>query len=75
MQGTFCIKSVLINVTENKLKRKGLPKLLSALEQKKSRSRSQGKVAVTESSSRSIPMQGIESVPINVTKNKLKHRG
>ena len=31
------IESVLINVTENKLKRKGLPKLLSDLEWKKSR--------------------------------------
>ena len=52
MQG---IKSVLINVTENKLKRKGKPKLLSDLEQKKSRSGSQGKITVKEISSRSIP--------------------
>ena len=42
---------------------------------KKSRSGSQGKVTLKEISSRSIPMQGIESVLINVTENKLKHRG
>ena len=50
-------------------------KILSDLEQKKSRSWSQGRVAVKEISSRSIPMQGIESVLINVTKNKLKPKG
>ena len=72
MQG---IKSVLINVTENKLKRKRLPILLSDLEQKKSWSGSQGKVEVKEIISRSIPMQSIESVLINMTKNKLKNRG
>ena len=49
--------------------------LLSDLEQKKSRSGSQGKVAVKEISSRSIPMQGIKSVLINVTENELKHKG
>ena len=43
MQG---IKSVLINVTENELKPKGKPILLRDLEQKKSRSGSQGKVTV-----------------------------
>ena len=72
MQG---IQSVLIDVTENKLKHKGKPKLLSDLEQKKSWSGSQGKVAVKEISSRSIPIQGIESVLINVTENKLKRKG
>ena len=72
MQG---IKSVLINATENELKRKGLPKLLSDLEQKKWRSGSQGKVKVQEISPRSIPMQGIKSVLINVTENELKRRG
>ena len=72
MQG---IKSVLINATENELKRKGSPKLLSDLEQKKSRSGSQGKVAVQEISPRSIPMQGINSVLINATENELKRRG
>ena len=41
----------------------------------KSRSRSQGKVAFKEISSRSIPMQGVESVLINVTENKLKPKG
>ena len=72
MQG---IESVVINVTENKLKYKGKPKLLSDLEQKKSRSGSQGKVAVKKISSMSIPMQGIASVLINVTENQLKYRG
>ena len=65
------IMSVFININESKLKHKGLPKLLSDLEQKKSRSGSQGKVAVKEISSRSILMQGIKSVLINVTENKL----
>ena len=50
-------------------------KILSDLEQEKSRSGSQGKVAVKEISSRSIPMQGIESVLINATENKLKRKG
>ena len=50
-------------------------KILSDLEQEKSRSGSQGKVEVKEISSRSIPMQGIESVLINVTENKLKLKG
>ena len=45
MQG---IESVLINATENKLKRKDKPKLLSDLERKKLRSGSQEKVAVKE---------------------------
>ena len=36
---------------------------------------SQEKVAVQEIAPRSIPMQGIKSVPINVTKNDLKRRG
>ena len=45
MQG---IKSVLINMTEDKLKRKGKPKLLSDLEQKKPRSGSHRKVAIEE---------------------------
>ena len=66
MQG---IKSVLINVTENELKRKGYSKLLSDLEQKKWRSGSLGKDTVH------IPMQGIKSVLINVTESELKHRG
>ena len=72
MQG---IESVLINVIENKPKCKCYPKLLSDLEQEKSRSGSQGKVAIMEIWSRSIFMQGIESVLINVTENKLKHKG
>ena len=50
-------------------------KILSDLEQEKSRSGSQGKVAVKEISSRSIPMQGIESLLINATENKLKRKG
>ena len=50
-------------------------KILSDLEQEKSRSGSQGKVAVKEISSRSIPMQGIESVLINAVENKLKCKG
>ena len=43
----------------------------------KAKSGSQGKVAVKEISSRSIPMQGIKSVLNNVTNNKLKvkHKG
>ena len=53
----------------------GSPKLLSNIEQKKSRSGSQGKVIVKDISSRSIPMQGIKSVLINVTENKLKRKG
>ena len=72
MQG---IKSVLINATENELKRKGWPKLLSDLEQKRWWSGSQGKVAVQEISPRFIPMQSIKSVLINVTESELKHRG
>ena len=67
--------SVIINMNESKLKRKGWSKLLSDLEQKKSRSESHRKVAVKEISSRSIPMQGIESVLTNVTQNKLKRKG
>ena len=47
----------------------------STVEQKKSRSGSQGKVAVKEISSRSIPMQGIKSVLNNVTKNELERKG
>ena len=39
------IMSVIINMNESKLKRKGKPKLLSELEQKKSWSGSQGKFA------------------------------
>ena len=50
------IMSVIINMNESELKRKGKPKLLSDLEEKKSRSWSQGKVTVKEISSRSIPM-------------------
>ena len=69
------IKSVLNNVIENELKCKCYPKLLSDLEQKNSRSGSQGKVAVKNISSWSIPMKGIKSVLINVTENKLKHKG
>ena len=72
MQG---IKSVLINATENELKCKGKPKLLSDLEEEKSRSGSQGKVAIKEISPRSIPMQGIKSVLINATENELKRKG
>ena len=49
------IMSVIINLNESKLKRKGYPKLLSCLGKKKSWSGSQGKVAVKEISSRSIP--------------------
>ena len=45
------------------------------IEEEKSRSMSQGKVAIKEIPSRSIPMQGIESVLINVIKIKLKRRG
>ena len=67
------IKSVLINVTENKLKRRALPNVQSDLEEEKSRS--QGKVAIKEFSSRSIPMLGIKSVLINVIENKLNRRG
>ena len=67
--------SVIINVNESKLKRKGLPKLLSDLEQKKSRSGSQGKVADKEISSGYIPMQGIKSVLINATENEFKRKG
>ena len=40
------IMSAIINMNESKLKRKGLQKLLSDLEQKKSRSGSHRKVAV-----------------------------
>ena len=40
--------SVIINMNESKLKRTGLPKLLSDIEQKKSRSGSHRKVAVEE---------------------------
>ena len=47
-------------------------KILRDIEKKKSRSGSQGKVAVTEISLRSIPMPDIESVLINLTENKLK---
>ena len=45
------IMSVIINMNDSKLISKGLPKLLSDLEQKKSRSRSHRKVAVEEISS------------------------
>ena len=72
MQG---IKYVLINATENELKRKGEPKFLSDLEQEKWKSGSPGKVAVQEISPRSIPMQGIKSVVINATENELKRKG
>ena len=67
--------SVTIYMNESKLKRKGQPKLLSDLEQKKWRSWSQGKVAVQGISPRSIPMQGIKSVLINATENELKRKG
>ena len=40
--------SVIINMNDSKLKRKGLPKLLSDLEQKKSRTGSHRNVAVEE---------------------------
>ena len=53
----------------------GTVKILSDLEQEKSRSGSQGKVPVQEISPRSIPMQGIKSVLINVTEKELKRRG
>ena len=73
MQSTM---SVIINMNDSKLKHIGSPKLLSDLEQKKSRSGSQGKVADKEISSRSsITMQGIESVLVNVTDNKLIRKG
>ena len=65
------IMFVIINMNESKLKRKGLPKLLSDLEEKKSRSGSQGKAPVKEISSRSIPMQDMKYVLINVTKTNL----
>ena len=64
--------SVIINMNDSKLKRKGSLKLLSDLEQEKSRSHRN--VAIEEISSRFIPMRGIESVLINVTENKLKRR-
>ena len=67
--------SVIINMNESKLKRKGKPKLLSDLEQKKSRPGSQEKVAVKEISSKSINMQGIKSILIKMTENKLKRKG
>ena len=67
--------SVFINMNESKLKHQSWPKLLSDLEQKKSRSRSKGKVAVQEISPRSIPMQGIKSVLVNATENELKRKG
>ena len=60
------IMSVIIYMNESKLK---------DLEQKKSRSASQGKVAFQEISPRSIPMQGIKSVLINGTENELKRKG
>ena len=63
--------SIIINMNESKLKRKGEQKLLSDLKQKKSRSGSQEKVAVKEISSRSIPMQGIQSVLIDATEKNL----
>ena len=47
----------------------------SDLEEEKSRSGSQGKVAVKEISSMSMSMEGIKSVLINLIKNKLKRRG
>ena len=72
MQG---IKSVMINTTKNELKRRGKSKLLSDVEQKNSRSGSQGKVADQEISPRSIPMQGIKSVLINAAENEFKRRG
>ena len=67
--------SVIIYMNESKLKRKGWPKLLNDLEQKKSRSGSQGKVPVQEISPRSIPMQGMKSVLIKATENELKRKG
>ena len=42
------IMPAIINMNERKIKRKGLPKLLSDLEQKKSRSGTHRKVAVEE---------------------------
>ena len=50
-------------------------KILIDLEQEKSRSGTQGKVAVQDISPRSIPMQGIKSVLIDATENELKRRG
>ena len=67
--------SVIININESKVKHKGWPKLLSDLDKNKSRSGSQGKVAVQEISPRYIPMQGIKSVLINATEIDLKHKG
>ena len=69
------IMSVIINIMRANLNTKVNPKLLSNLTQKKSRSGSQGKVAVKEISSRYIPMQCIKSVLINVTENELKRKG
>ena len=44
-------------------------------EEEKSRSGSQGKAAIKEISSMSMSMQGIMSVLINLTTNKLNGRG
>ena len=68
------IKSEMIIATENELKRKGKPKLLSELEQK-SESQGHRKMSQFRFSSRSIPMQGIKSVLINATENELKRKG
>ena len=65
------IMSVIISMNESKLKRKGRPKLLSDIEQKKARSGPHRKVAVEEISSRSINMQSITSVIIDINKGKL----
>ena len=53
----------------------GTVKILSDLEQEKSRSGLQGKVAVQEISPRSFLMQGIKYVPIYETENELQPKG
>ena len=72
MQG---IKSLLINVTENELKTQRLTKIIKWPWTEKFKVRVIGKVAVQEILPRSIPMQGIKSVLINVTENELKRKG
>ena len=66
--------SVIIYMNENKLKHKGKPKLLSDLEQKKSKSGSHREVAVEEIWSRYIIMQSKMSVIIYMNDSKLKQR-
>ena len=67
--------SVIINMNESKLKTQRLTKIIKWSWKKKWRSGSQGKVAVQEISPRSIPVQSIKSVLINMTENELKRKG